>query len=58
MNKVDSFIDILKEKNKLKNEIYEKNENEADKEKAEMINDVIETTGNINFKSINIKISN
>lgn len=54
MNKVDSFIAILKEKNKLKKEKYELEENDNDKEKTKMINDVVETTGNFKF---NFKIN-
>ncbi|XP_051169463.1 uncharacterized protein LOC127286881 [Leptopilina boulardi] len=64
MNKVDSFIAILKEKNKLKKEKYELEENDNDKEKTKMINDVVETTENLiqtkeNIaKNLNFLISN
>lgn len=45
MNKVDAFIAILKEKNKLQQEKFTKEKNDQDQEKAKMINDVVETTG-------------
>lgn len=47
MNKVDAFIAILKEKNKLQQEKFTKEKNDQDQEKAKMINDVVETTENL-----------
>ena len=46
MEKVDSFIRDLKERRKLESEKYQKAEIERYVEEAEMVNDLVEATGN------------
>lgn len=46
MEKVDSFIRDLKEGRKLESDKYKKAEMERHAEEAEMVNDLVEATGN------------